>query len=79
MSFNTLEGAPVELNELFFEQDPIDTFALGELALEPLMEVDFASVASKVSTPQGDAAPTAAFNSQVSLVPPAFQSYVQQF
>ncbi|HSW99571.1 MAG TPA: hypothetical protein VLH38_00895 [Patescibacteria group bacterium] len=80
MSFNTLEGAPVELDEFFdLEQEAVDVFALGEFVLEPLAEVDLASVASEVSTPQGDAIATAAFNSHMNLAPASFQSYVQQF
>lgn len=79
MSFNTLEGTPVEVDEFFLEQDSMDVFALGELALEPLMEVDLASVVGQVTTPQGDAIATAAFNSHMNLVPAAFQSYVQNF
>lgn len=80
MSFNTLEGAAVELDEFLDpKRETVDVFALGEFALEPLAEVDLASVASQVTTPQGDEIATAAFNSHMNLVQPAFQSYVQQF
>lgn len=80
MSLHALEDAPVELNEFFdFEQDATDLFLLGEFVLEPLAEVDLASVANDVATPQGDAIATAAFNSQLSAVPASFQSYVQTY
>jgi hypothetical protein len=80
MSLNTLEGAPVAIEEFFdLEQDSIDAFAFGEIALEPLVEVDLASVASDVTTPQGEAIATAAFNSSQNMPEAAFQSFVQMY
>lgn len=79
MSFNTLEGTPIEIDEFFLEQDSMDASALGKFALDPLMDVDLASVANDVSTPQGDAVATAAFNSHLSLAAAAFQSNLAKY
>ncbi len=73
MSFNTLQGSPVELEDFFDEADfDIAAPYIGTVALEPLVHVDLN--AGEYVPPQSTLAPTAAFNSSAYALPAAFQS-----
>lgn len=71
MSFNTLSP---ELQGFGAEDFELFASPLGEVAIQPLMDVDLESVANSIVPPQGENAPTAAFNSRMNQLAPAFQS-----
>lgn len=80
MSFNTLQSEQVDVFSFVdsAEADALFASSTGEIALEPLMEVDLGSATANVVPPQGDNVPTAAFRSSEAVVMAAFQSRLKK-
>ncbi len=80
MSFNTLQGEQVDIFSFTdsAEEEALLALSVGDMVLEPLVDVDLGSVVGNLVPPQGDNAPTAAFNSRQSQLQAAFQSFVPQ-
>lgn len=80
MSFNTLQGEQVDIFSFAdnTEEQALLAASVGDIALEPLMDVDLESVAGIFVPPQAHNAPTAAFNSRQAQLSPAFQSFIPQ-